>query len=94
VLDGKEEGKLAESIDTCTEVVKCLVQSVMENCVDLREGVYGREVGNELWLSGFVVSQILVLVKKCLSSEKRNDVVNQLRGEVRKYPHCERGCRS
>jgi hypothetical protein len=44
VLDGEEEGKLAENIDICAEVVRCLAQStsVMENCVDLRGRLWKR----------------------------------------------------
>jgi hypothetical protein len=46
LCDGEDESKLAESLDTCTEVIKNLVQGVVEGAVRLREGVYGREVGN------------------------------------------------
>jgi hypothetical protein len=80
VFDGKEEGKFAERLNRCTKVVQMLVQGVMENSACSREGVDGREVGNELWFSESEPWQTVLGVKNCLAIQERCDEKNQLRG--------------
>jgi hypothetical protein len=75
VLNGEEESELSKRLDTCTEVIKTLVQSAVENVICPREGIDGREVGNELRpLGGVIAWQAVVFVEDYFPSDERYNV--------------------
>ena len=88
VFDCEQQGKLAERLDACAELVESVVESMMEDAVRARESVDGREVGDQCWFfESRIIAKTPHWVKNCLLSREGNGVEYQLRRKISKFCH-------